>query len=115
MTCGTNKNSLTFKLRHKITIKKLSPGKDEFGADTQVWQPVKTIWSSKEPLLGREYFAAEAAQSLVEVKFRARFTKGIKNDMRVYHGSDVYDILSVIDVMGLRRELLIYVKRVSNG
>ncbi|MGO4185207.1 phage head closure protein [Paenibacillus sp. TAF43_2] len=115
MTCAENKNSLTFKLRHKITIKKRQPPQDEYGASLNEWVTVKTIWSSKEPLLGREYFAAEAAQSLVEVKFRCRFTKGIENEMRVYHGSDVYDILSVIDVMGQGRELLIYVKRVSNG
>jgi SPP1 family predicted phage head-tail adaptor len=95
------------KLRHRITILKRPDVRD---GD---WSPIKTIWASKEPLLGREYFAAEAAHSKVEIKFRARFTLGIDNDMRIRHGNDDYEILSAIDVQGLKKELLIYCKLVK--
>jgi SPP1 family predicted phage head-tail adaptor len=95
------------KLRHRITILQRPTARDG------EWTPIKTIWASKEPLLGREYFAAEAAHSKVEIKFRSRFTPGIDNDMRIRHGDDDYEILSVIDVQGLKRELLIYVKLVK--
>jgi head-tail adaptor len=98
------------KLRHRITILKRPEVRD--GA----WIPLKTIWASKEPLLGREFFAAEAAHSKVELKFRTRFTPGIEGEeenLRLEHGNKTYDMISAIDVQGLKRELLIYCKLVK--
>lgn len=102
-------------MRHKITILALQSGYDDEGEPINDWQPVQGltgIWASKEPLLGNEFFAAEQTQSKVEVKFRTRYTKGVKNEMRVQDSEGTYDILSAINVKGLNRELLMYCKKV---
>ncbi|HZG83835.1 phage head closure protein [Paenibacillus sp.] len=107
---------LAGRLRHKIVIKSPPTTRNSYGeqpAPDAEWTVFATVWASKEPLLGREYFAAEAAQSRVEVKFRIRYRDGINNTMRIVHGDDEYEILSAIDVQGLKREMLVYVKRVD--
>ncbi|NRF91534.1 phage head closure protein [Paenibacillus frigoriresistens] len=100
------------KLRHTITIKSLKPTRNSYGESTQEWVDFLTIRASKEPLIGNEYFNAAAVQSLVEIKFRARYRSGITNAMRIHHGTEVYEILSAINVQSLNRELLIYCKLV---
>lgn len=100
------------KLRHKITIKSRAAGRNSYGESTDTWTDVKTLRVSIEPLLGREYFAAEAAQSEVEVKFKTRYVAGIENKMRVQHGADLYEILSAVNVENRNVELLLYCKKV---
>ena len=99
---------------HKITIKSLSNSQDIYGDSANAWLDYATdVWSSKEQLLGNEYYTAESTKSKVEVKFRTHFIDGVQNEMRVHHGSEVYDILSAINVKSLNRELLMYCKKVD--
>jgi SPP1 family predicted phage head-tail adaptor len=101
---------------HKITIKSLSSTQDSYGDSANVWTNFATdIWSSKEQLLGNEYYTAESTKSKVEVKFRTHFINGVQNEMRVHNGNEVYDILSAINVKSLNRELLMYCKKVDNS
>ena len=103
-------------MRNKITILALQPGYDPEGEPINDWQPVDgltDLWASKEPLLGNEFFAAEQTQSKVEVKFRTRYISGITNEMRVQDEEGIYEILSVINVKNLNRELLMYCKKVK--
>lgn len=99
------------KLRHKITIQAQATTRNNYGERLTSWLDVVTVRASKEPLLGNQYFQAEALQSKVEVKFQTRYVAGIDNTMRVQHGNDTYEILSVVDVEGRNRELVIYAKR----
>lgn len=103
------------KLRQKITFKKLQTAQNAYGEVIQNWSDFATVRASKEQLLGNEYFKAEAVQSQVEVKFRTRYLPGIDNTMRIQHGSEVYVILSAINVQSLNKELLIYCKLVVPG
>lgn len=105
------------KLRHKISILKLANSNDpanlnEYGEPKGQWSIFASSRASKEPLLGNEYFRAEAIQSNVEVKFRTRYIPGVNNAMRIQHGNELYEILSAIDVESRNRELLIYAKKV---
>ena len=73
-------------MRSKITVLQMQAGYDAEGEPINNWQPVEgltDLWASKEPLLGNEFFAAEQAQSKVEVKFRTYYVPGVKNEMRV--------------------------------
>ncbi len=103
-------------MRNKITILALQSGYDPEGEPINDWQPVEgltNLWASKEPLLGNEFFAAEQTQSKVEVKFRTRYISGITNEMRVQDEEGIYEILSVINVKNLNRDLLMYCKKVK--
>jgi SPP1 family predicted phage head-tail adaptor len=102
--------------RHKIDFLRRAKGRDEYGEPIDTWEPVegKTgIWASMEPLLGNEFFAALTTDTKVEVKFNMRYIDGITNDMRIRHGNDIYEILSVVNVKGLNRELLCYCRLVN--
>lgn len=100
--------------RHKIDILRRMKVQDEFGEPTDAWVPFKVgIWASKEPLLGNEYFNALTLNTRVDVKFNCRYIPGVTNDMRIRHGNEVYEILSVINVKGLDRELLCYCRLVD--
>lgn len=100
-------------MRSKVDFLSPPTTQDEYGEVSTTWTTFKSsIWCSKEPILGNEYFAANAAQSEVSVKFRCHWFSGVENKMRIKHGSEVYEILSAINVKELNRELLCYCKRV---
>ena len=103
-------------MRTKITILALQTDYDAEGEPINDWKSVAgltDLWASKEPLLGNEFFAAEQAQSKVEVKFRTYYVPGVKNEMRVQDEEGTYEILSAINVKNLNRELLMYCKKVK--
>ena len=104
--------------RHKINFLSIKlgsdgkPARDDYGELTGEYDILKTVYASKEPILGNEYFSALTVESKVEVKFNCRYTSGITNEMRIQHGTEVYEILSAIDVKSLHRELLCYCRLV---
>lgn len=100
------------KYRHKITFLKHVTGQDDYGEPIDSWEPFKIAWASKDPLLGNEFFSALSADTKVDVKFNSRYVVGITNDMRIQHGTEVYEILSAIDVKSLHKELLCYCRKV---
>ena len=100
-------------MRNIINIKQRAESYNSFGEPIDIWETVyPNIWASKEPLLGKEYFSAEATQSQVEVKFRTYYFDGVKNEMRVECDGEIFEILSAINVKSLNRELLMYCKKV---
>ena len=100
--------------RHKIDFLHRVKGRDEYGEPIDTWEPFKEgIWASKDPLLGNEYFNALTTDTKVEVKFNMRYVEGITNEMRIQHGLEIYEILSVVNVKSLNRELLCYCKLVK--
>lgn len=100
-------------MRNIINIKQRVDNYNSFGEHTDTWEIVfADIFASKEPLLGREYFSAEATQSSVEMKFRTFYFDGVKNEMRIECDGETFEILSAINVKSLNRELLMYCKKV---
>jgi len=96
-----------------ITILYPETTQDTYGEPTTKAGSVlkSNILASKEPLLGNEYYAAEANQSKVEIKFRTYYFDGVENDMIVRDSTGDYEILSAINVKSLNRELLMYCRK----
>jgi SPP1 family predicted phage head-tail adaptor len=73
---------------------------------------VAEIWSSIEPMQGREYLAAAQLQSGVNTRIRIRHRPGLNEKLRVVHvaepGSpglvEVYDVVAVVNVNKRDRE-----------
>lgn len=99
--------------RFKIGFLSPPTGQDVYGAPTGSWTVYKTVWASKSPILGNDYFTALTTDTKVEVKFNCRYTPGITNKMRIQHGTETYEILSAIDVMSMHKELICYCRLVS--
>ena len=100
---------------NKINILKPVYERNEYGEPETTWLSVFTnVYASKEPLLGNEFFKAAATQSKAEVKYRTYYFSGVETDMRIYDEDGMHEILSVINVKSLNRELLIYCKKVTD-
>jgi len=96
--------------RHRIIFLQITETYNDYGELTDTWVPFKKAYARKDPLLGNEYFTALTVNSKVEVKFNMRYIKGVTNDMRIQHGKEIYEILSAINVKGLKTELSCYCK-----
>lgn len=101
------------KYKKKISFLVRKPGQDDYGNPIDQWNVFKTAWASKSPILGNEFYTALTTDSKVEIKFNSRYIPGITNEMRIQHGTEVYKILSAIDVNSLHVELLCYCKLVK--
>lgn len=100
--------------RAKISFLSPPTGQDSYGGPTGSWTAVYTgIWASKEPILGNEYFSAQAVQSQVACKFRCQYLSSVTNTMKIQHGTEYYQILDAINVKNYNRELLCYCKKVD--
>jgi SPP1 family predicted phage head-tail adaptor len=99
-------------MREKITIRSRSTTQNSYGEELGWVDFQSGVWASREPLLGNEFITAQATNSRVEAKFRCHYFDGLLNEMQVVHGSDVYEILSAVNVKSLNREWLLYVRKV---
>ena len=101
-------------LDQRVTVERQQGGFDELGQPLpDTWAPLFTCWAAVEPLVGREYIAAQAAMSEVKLKIIMRYRPGITPADRVSHNGTVYQIESVIDVRSGNRELHLMCKAVG--
>lgn len=94
-------------LDQRVSIERRVSGQDDWGQPITDWLPIVTTWAAVEPLTGREYIAAGAAQSEVTTRIRLRYRPGITSADRVNHEGKVYGIMSVIDYRSAGRELVL--------
>ena len=84
------------------------------GEVIDTWTIFKTVYASKEPILGNEFFSALTTENKVEVKFNMRYTSEITSEMRIQHGLEVYEIVGPpIDVKSMHKELICYCRLVK--
>jgi len=96
----------TGQLRHIIDIQSKQATQDEWGGDIFDWANYAAgMRADVHPLSGRELMAAQAAQSEATTRFETRFIPGVTQAMRVVYGGKYYNILSVINVDELNREM----------
>lgn len=99
-------------LKHRIEILEDAGDKNGYGEQIPNWIAVTSCLASMDPILGKEYFAAETVQSNVDVKFRLRWRAGVTDLMRVRHRDVDYNIESVVNVKQQSREMLLYCSKV---
>jgi len=100
-------------LDQRVTVERLQGGFDELGQPVEKWAPMFTCWAAVEPLTGREFIAAQAAQSEVTARIRMRFRPWMTAEDRVIHNGTTYNIVSLIDVRSGHRELVLMCKAVG--
>ncbi len=83
---------------------------DDWGSLIQHWTPYATAWAAVEPLTGRKYFAADAAQSEVSARIRLRYRTDLQPTDEVEHLGQRYRITAIIQVKSNRRETQLMVK-----
>ena len=95
------------KLKQRVTIEQPVAGTRSGLGTPTTWASVATVWASVEPLQGREYLAAQQAQSEVTTRVRLRYLAGITAAMRINHGGTIYNIVSPPINPNLRNQELI--------
>lgn len=111
------------RLHNRVTIEQLvtgSPQTTPIGETDAAWATYATVYAEIQPVLGKEFMAAEQAQSKVDTKIRIRYmpavTAGITAKMRIVSGSTVYNIEAAINVENRNKEwLLMCSAGINNG
>ncbi len=85
------------RLNQRVTLQAKTVTRDAMGAQVVTWQTVATVWAAVEPIRGREFVALRSAQSELTAKITIRHRAGVVPEMRVEHGTSVYEIREVID------------------
>lgn len=107
-------HSAVGKLNKRVTIKSLSVTQDTFGEPLETYTDVVTVWASIEPLVGKEYYAAEQANTEVKIKVRMRYVGGINDKMVVFFGSRKLLIVSPpINPYERNQDLILMCKELS--
>ena len=99
-------------LRHRVALQKYDGGADDYG---DLLRQDDSHWQTVDPVSGREYYAAEQAQSEVTHKVRLRYRAGVTPGMRVLLGQRRLYIRSVIDWGERHESLLLMAQEVNNG
>lgn len=97
-------------LRDEVTIQEVAETRDAYGGVIETWGTFATVRASVEPLIGREYFAAQQVQATSTHKIRIRYLSGLVPKMRVLFGVRVFDIESILNVNERNEEIVIMAK-----
>ena len=96
------------KLRHRVTLERLTGERGAAGGVNDVWQAVGIRWASVKPLIGREWVAAAAANTEIshDVMMRAdSLTSTITPRDRLIFDGRTLDIQSAMNVDERGREM----------
>ena len=85
------------RMRQKVTIQQLADTQDAQGGRSETWTTYQEVWAAITPLRGREYFAADQAQSRVTHTIRCRWLTGVTPKMRIVLDSRTFRIQSAIN------------------
>jgi SPP1 family predicted phage head-tail adaptor len=102
-------------LNKKITIEYQSKTLNDCGFEAITWTVLASVWSKITPLSGREFFAAQQAQSEASVKILTRYRSGIDTTMRFKFGNKYYYILSIQNVDEANKELVFLCKEAKDS
>ena len=88
------------KYDQRVTFQQKAVTRNGLGEEVVTWTDVCTIWAEAIPLRGREFYAANQTQQVVDVRFRIRARSGLSNDMRLLWKTQPYDITGLIPGTG---------------
>ena len=97
-------------LNTNIGLERFESYRDSDGILHEEWVTYGEAFAKVEPLVGREFLAAEATQSQVTTKFTMRHRGDIDTTMRIQFDGKTFDIQSIQNIRSGNRETLIYAK-----
>ena len=92
-------------LRHRVTIQALVNTPDAAGGNIETWVNVATVWAKVEPIRGREFWAAQQANTSLDTVVTIRYLESITPLNRVKFGQRIFKIHTAINPLEGRREL----------
>lgn len=81
--------------RHLVTVQKPGTGRDPIGQPMPAWTKVDDFYADIRYLRGLEAVKAGAETATAQVSIRLRtFREDLTSDMRVLHGTTVYQVVA---------------------
>lgn len=98
------KHITTAELTRQVDIEQRTDTVNALGETIPTWSVLHAgLWAQKQPVRGREYFAAGQMQVPADVRYRIRYRAGITAAMRIVDAGQPFDIVGEpIDVDGAR-------------
>jgi SPP1 family predicted phage head-tail adaptor len=92
-------------LRHSVTLQQKSSTRSGIGEQVVTWTDVATVRARAVPLRGRELFAASQYHEATDTRFETYYRSDVTQTMRLLWRGQPYDIVGVINVDGMDREM----------
>ncbi len=99
------------KLRHRLTIERAVRTADGGGGGAVAWDEVAEIWAAVEAVSGKETVAADRVSGEVSHLITIRQRSDLGPAMRFRRGSEIFEILAVLDKDGRGRFLECHCER----
>ena len=100
-------------LHHRVTFQQNTLAQNAIGEAVNTWVDFLTVWAALEPLTGKRFWEAKAAQAEVDGLIHTRYYPGITAAMRVKFGDRIFKIQAVINNDERDRELIVYYKEIQ--
>jgi len=85
------------RLRHLVMLQHPISSRDSQTGDVlRSWENFAQVWADVQPISGREFIAASAAQSEVTTRITIRQLAGVNASMRILHRGQIYNIHGVL-------------------
>nr|WP_281375338.1 phage head closure protein [Sphingomonas jinjuensis] len=94
-------------MRHQLVALRATKVKDGKGGFTEQWTEIARPWAEVTGLGGRESVMNKVLEGVTVVRVRMWHRDDIDAPCRLRHGDRLFDIRSIDDPFGTRRELLI--------
>ncbi|MDG6880951.1 Bacteriophage head-tail adaptor [Phocoenobacter uteri] len=98
------------RLRHRVTLKKQVNTQNDYGAATQEWIDIATVWAGVEPISGKEYFSSQHLNSEVSIKIVIRYLEGVLPTSQVVFKNRKFEVVSVLNYREHNRMLQLMCK-----
>ncbi len=85
-------------LKHLVEWQRFTATEDTTGGQTHGWAKVENIWCKIKSTSGREVFTMDQLKPSYSWVFEARFGPDVLEDDRIVFKTDIYEIVSVINV-----------------
>jgi SPP1 family predicted phage head-tail adaptor len=102
------------KLDRQITLQRKSFIKDEYGAETETWIDIATVWAQKLDMRGTERHTAQQTVAQLDTKFRIWNRRGLTPIDRISYAKKIYDVGGVLEI-GIGEGLELHAKVINNG
>jgi SPP1 family predicted phage head-tail adaptor len=94
-------------MRDRVTLQRWTPDNDPTWGPAQGWTNIVDLWASVTPASGTEKPDGQGVQTTITHHVSMRYRSDVTSKDRLIYRGRTLDIVSVIDVDGLRAELAI--------
>ena len=96
--------------RTKIAIQQKTIAHDTYNTKIETWVTWALVNAKKITTGGKEFYAAQRLNAETSAVYEVPYNRVINSQMRIKDGNQIYEILSVNDVDGKHKDLLISCK-----